>query len=639
MRRPSLFAFASSLLLAAAWTAPCASSQAEPACEAHDPLRRPFFGDTHVHTALSFDAMGQGTRAGPRDAYRFARGEAIGLPPFDAEGFALRTMQLRRPLDFAMVSDHAELLGETRICTMPGLPGHDAYACVLARRWPRLGYALINGHVFSQEHPQRLSLCGEDASRCLEAARTPWHRIQQAAESATDRSPACRFTAFVGYEWTGMPSGDNIHRNVVFRNANVPELPASFLDSPTPEGLWSALERDCLHAGVGCDALAIPHNSNLSNGRMWPAASGPGHEPSAEAARRQARIEPLVEITQHKGDSECRAGEADELCGFETLPWARMQESASSWLWQPPAPGVYTREVLAQGLLLDQQVGANPFKFGLIGSTDTHYATPGMVEEDRHPGHGAGLISSRYEVPPIPDQPRFNPGGLAVLWAEENSRDSLFAAMRRRETYGTSGPRMEVRFFGGWEYAQDICTAADFAAQGYAGGVPMGGTLAPAPGPGARPGFALYALRDPGPPDRPGTPLQRLQVVKAWLDDGEVREAVFDVAGDPGNEANVDFATCTPQGAGFDRLCTLWEDPDFSADEHALYYARVIENPSCRWQHFHCLAAGANCSDPSSVSPGLEACCDPAIPRSVQERAWSSPIWYTPRTLEENASQ
>jgi hypothetical protein len=609
------------------------TEQREP-CAHHDPLRRPFFGELHVHTAFSFDGWGQGTRGTPRDAYAFAQGASIGIQPYDEKGQPLRRVQLRRPLDFTLVSDHAELLGETRICSTPGAPGHGSFVCWLNHRFPKLGYALVNSQ-YSSLTPRRMGFCGEGAKDCLAAESLAWRAIQDAAEEAYDRTRACRFTSFVGYEWSGMPDGNNLHRNVVFRNAVVPARPANYIEQSTVEALWTRLEEDCLDAGNGCEALAIPHNSNVSGGLMFRDVRSDGAPLTRADAERRAARERLLEVTQHKGDSECRAGGADELCGYEKLPYTRMEQMASERMWSPPEPLSYAREALIEGLRLEQRLGANPFAFGLVGATDTHLATPGLVDEDRFVGHAAGTVSARLEIPPLPDRLDFNPGGLAVLYAEENSRDALFEAMQRREAYGTSGPRIQVRFFGGYDHAADLCAAPDFVARGYAGGVPMGGDLSAAPA-GAAPRFAVWALADPGTLDRAGTQLQRIQIVKGWLENGEPREAVFDVAGDVKNGAAVDPLTCDPTGPGFAQLCTVWRDPAFDPRSPAVYYARVVENPSCRWNAWACLAARVDCADPDAVPDGLEPCCDASVPKTIQERAWTSPIWYTPPVEEKS---
>ncbi len=599
-------------------------------CADFDPLRRPFFGDTHVHTSLSFDAAGQGTRAGPREAYRFARGEPLGIQPYADDGSPSELVQLRRPLDFAMVSDHSDLLGETQMCATPGLPGYDSWICTVFRRWPLLGYALINSR-YGMERPTRMSFCGPDARICLEAADGPWKIIQTAAEEAYDRTASCTFTTFVGYEWTGMPGMANIHRNVVFRNERVQQHPTTFVENPTGELLWTKLEEECLDGDRGCDVIAIPHNSNVSKGLMFRIENEAGQPIDQADALRRSKLETLVEVTQHKGDSECRPDglSRDELCGYEKLPYPSLDGEARPGTQSIP-PRVHAREALTEGLVQHARIGANPFRFGLIGSTDTHLGTPGLVDEDQFPGHAAGPITRRMEIPALPDSPRYNPGGLAVLWAEENSRDALFEAMRRREAYGTSGPRIVTRFFGGWDYPPDLCDAPDLVARGYAQGVPMGGELGPLPASSSKPRFLIAGWQDAGTADRPGTPLERLQVIKSWVDDAGPHEKVYDVARAPGPIGTVDLATCELGAEGAPSLCTVWEDPDFAATEHAMYYVRVVESPSCRWLQFVCNAKGVECGDPTTVQDGLEPCCDDTSAKTLQERAWTSPIWYTP---------
>ena len=607
-------------------------------CTVHDPNRRPWFGDTHVHTAFSFDASTQDTRNTPRDAYRFAKGERMGIQPYAEDGTALRSIQLERPLDFVAVSDHAELLGEVRMCMTPDSAGYWSPVCILHRGFPSVGFQLIAARTLQMKG--RWGFCGDDGADCLREARGVWQEIQAAAEEAYDRSPACDFTSFVGYEWTAsVGTGQNLHRNVIFRNARVPEDPPSWVDTDSAVALWDALDAACTQGVPGCEVLTIPHNPNLGAGLMFEAASlesdddrGKPFDPAT--AKRRQRMEPLVEMMQHKGDSECdiRAGfEDDEACGFENLPYDQFGAKFSMFVESRIASrSSFVRDAFARGLLLEKQIGVNPFRFGVIASTDTHIAAPGLTAEKGHPGHGgAGMGAQDVKPTGFPDDLEFNPGGLAVLWAEENSRDALFSAMQRREAYGTSGTRPTVRFFGGFDYPDTMCAEPGFATRGYASGVPMGGDLPPAPADAKGPRFAVWALQDAGTPASPGTPLQRIQIVKGWVEDGDVREQVIDVAGGP-NEASVDLATCEPQGEGHRELCTVWTDPDFDATAPAFYYARVLENPTCRWSQHVCNEAGVDCSEPGSVPPGLVACCSEEHAATIQERAWTSPIWYAP---------
>ncbi|HIF97780.1 MAG TPA: DUF3604 domain-containing protein [Myxococcales bacterium] len=620
---------------------PYAVTEEREACANHDPLRRPFFGDTHVHTTYSFDANSQDTRNSPRDAYRLAKGEKVGLQPYDAEGNALRSAQLRRPLDFTAVTDHAEMLGEIRICRDESLPGSDSDFCWTYRLNPINGFGpMAFRNLLLRD---RFQFCGEDGEICRDQAMVVWRDIQAAAEEAYDRSAECSFTSFVGYEWTAsVGNGLNLHRNVIFRNERVPDLPPSWVETPSAYNLWEHLQRGCVDGVEGCDVLTIPHNSNLSGpGLMFASAKvrtlGDLDMPvDREEASLRQRWEPLVEIMQHKGDSECLLGgeTTDEACGFEKVPYnsfagvGRIATEGSLVLGpslQPDKRGM-VREALKKGLVIQGQVGENPLKYGIVASTDTHLGTPGLTIEDEAKGHGG---AGARNAAGLPDDLEFNPGGLAVIWAEENSRDAIFAGMQRREAYGTSGTRPVVRFFGGWDYPAELCEGTGLAAAGYRGGVPMGGDLSkPSEGSGA-PHFIVSALQDPGTPQVAGTPLQRVQVVKGWVKDGEAHEKVYDVAGGE-NGASVDTATCERSGAGARSLCAVWVDPEFDSGESAFYYARVLENPTCRWSQKICVDAKVSCDDPSTITAGLEGCCSQAHVRTVQERAWTSPIWYTP---------
>lgn len=600
--------------------------EARPPCDHRDPLRQPFFGDLHVHTARSQDASTQDTRTSPADAYRFARGAALGIQPFDAEGRPLRRVQLARPLDFAAVTDHAEQIGEVHLCNTPDSAGYDSLVCRTYRRFPRLAFFVMNGRYSMLG--SRWGFCGEGAVHCLEAAGVVWKEHRDAAAAAYDRSSDCAFTSFVAYEWTAARGrGGHLHRNVVFRNASVPELPISVMETgPMAIELWRRLDAECRDGRPGCEAITIPHNSNWSDGSAFSSAHLPGEEITAEEAPLRARYDRLVEMIQHKGESECALypGTSDEGCAFEKAPNPFAPDAA-------PEPIDYARDALERGLALEATLGVNPLAFGQIGSTDTHLGTPGLVAERGHPGHGgAGKPGNRvFGEPGFQDIPSLNPGGLAVLWAEENTRDALFDAMLRREVYATSGTRPTLRLFGGWDFGEASCAdASAVPALGYAGGVPMGGALPPRPAGAVAPTFLIAAGRDP---HAEGADLERIEIVKGWVEDGERKETVLTVAGGD-TDASVDLATCERRGRGHGQLCTVWRDPDFDPEEPAFYYARLRESPSCRWTQWACLDAGIRCEDPATVTSGYEACCTGELEPTIQERAWSSPIWYRPAT-------
>jgi hypothetical protein len=605
------------------------SEQREP-CRQQHPLNQLYWGDLHVHTRYSLDASTQDTRTTPAQAYDFARGTEIGIQPWQ-DGKASRHIRLQRPLDFAAVTDHAEMLGEVEICTTPGMEGYNGWSCKVYRWFPRIAFYLFNVTAASGD---RLGFCGDDGEVCRQGARGPWQKMQTAAEAAYDRSEDCQFTSFVAYEWTGASENlGNTHRNVIFRNAEVPDLPVSFIDSEKlAVNLYRQLDEACIDADGSCDVIIIPHNSNLSDGFMFKLRGEDGSPLSAADAATRARLETLVELLQHKGASECffEAGVTeDELCAFEQLPYDKFSGKFQSWARETPKPDDgFMREVLRDGLREEQRIGVNPFQTGFIGSTDTHLGTPGAVSEKEFYGHGGAGVPANEEVPPgLVDDLEFSPGGLAAVWARENSRDALFDAMRRRETYATSGPRMELRFFGGDQLESDLCGQTDFVERAYQQGTPMGGNILAGP----VPRFAVAAQRDAGSASDPGLPLQRLQIIKGWVDStGAGHEKVYEVAGDPDNGASVDISSCTTRGEGFESLCSVWQDPDYRADEFAYYYARAVENPSCRWSQHICAARAVDCSDPDSIGDGLEGCCAPEHRPVIQERAVSSPIWHSP---------
>lgn len=610
-------------------------------CTSYNPLRSPFFGETHIHTSYSGDAAFVRVRTTPRDAYMFAKGGQIGLPPYDAMDLPTRFAQLRRPLDFTAVTDHSEFLGEIRTCLTPGLPGYDDQTCQDVRTELASPPAGITAPIplvviafqltIQDANPVRLDLCGPGGVNCTNQAAQVWQDELDAAEEFYDRTDACAFTTFPAYEWTNNLDGYNLHRNIIFRNAEVPALPTSYYEQPLVEGLFSTLENDCLDQPGNCDFVSIPHNSNASGGLMFESANGDGSPLTKADALRRASHEPLVEIFQHKGQSECHPAYSpnDEQCGFEQLKRLQLFQNATPAALPPRAN--FLRYALQEGLRQNDALGANPFKLGFVGSTDGHSSLPGGVVETDFgtTGHLGVRDGSAQNIlsKVAPGGITTNGGGLAVLWAEENSRDALFAAMRRREAYATSGTRPIVRFFGG-RPPKNACDDPAFVEEGYARGVPMGGEIGPVLG-RRSPRFAVMAMQDPGGGGEPSTPLQRIQIVKGWIDDeNRAQERVYDVAGSERNGADVDTTTCATSGTGAASLCAVWEDPAFKPEQRAYYYARVLENPICRWSTRLCNSLGVDCSQPGSYPAIYNECCSGLAEKTIQERAWTSPIYY-----------
>ena len=590
-----LLAFTSNLLFANQ-SQVYANEDREP-CSVYVPNKMPLFGDLHVHTTLSLDANTQGTLNTPDDAYRYAKGQPLYLQPYNEDKTSSRSSKLNQGLDFAAVTDHAELLGEVRLCLDPQSAKYNGLQCRTYRNFPKLSYFYMNAKA-SMRKP--LGMCGDSREICLEAAEKPWQEIIQAAEEHYDRTAACSFTTFVGYEWTGAAySGNNLHRNVIFDSSNVPYQPISFYEAPTRVELWEQLDQECLK---DCDYMVIPHNSNLSNGFMF-------EKPNQDEIYLQNIREPLVEIFQHKGSSECAINSNDPLCSFEQLPYKDFKSKFSKDFSASPNSS-FVRDALNQGLLIQAKENINPFKFGFIGSTDTHLGTPGLVDEEVFPGHGGAGKSFRSSIPDgLPDDIEFNPGGLAVVWAEENSRTSIFNALKRKEVYGTSGPRFLVRFFLGEGLDTNLCDHPDAVSYAYKNGIPMGSTSGSNLMSKAR--LFISASADPSSKHQY---IEKLQVVKGRIVDGEVITSVHDVMSH--KPTDLDLNSCKVIGTGVRSMCTVWDDPSFNQEDEAYYYVRVVANKSCRWSHNLCLKNSEYCEDSNSN-----------IPKFIQERAWTSPIW------------
>jgi hypothetical protein len=620
--------------------APPQSAGERVACANHDPLRQAFFGDLHVHTSASMDANSRDMLGDADTAFRFAKGATVGLSPYDENGKGTQSAQLTRSLDFAAVTDHAEMIGEVWLCRHPDSPSYQSKSCRTFRgddEGESKSYEFMASIARMNALPGLLGtrspdLCGPENRWCRDALATAWGQNQEAVERHYDRSAACGFTTFHGYEYSQSVRLSMLHRNIIFRNEVIPELPVSALDEPDPIEMLATVSALCNESGGDCEAISIPHNPNASNGRMFSVFyhDAPISEQKRQAALR-ARMEPLLEMMQVKGESECRSGlwnvfGEDELCDFEKIRGEG--EDAPSDCEDDYGSGAsggagcqsrldFARYALIEGMVEQERIGVNPYRFGLIGATDAHNANPGDTEEDSYSGCCGSaddspekrlLPATNFAGRPIAAR---NPGGLMGVWAEENSRDALFDAMKRREVFATSGTRITPRFFAGWDLPEDICDGS-LADAGYSGGVPMGGQLEGGDG---SPLFVAAALRDPT-----GGLLQRLQIIKVWHDgDRRFHQQVVDLAGNPESGASVDLDTCEPRGPGSTTLCGTWRDPQFDPDQLAAYYVRVVENPSCR-HHWH-----DRLRFPESQRP--DVCSDPGLPKILKERAWTSPIW------------
>jgi len=602
--------------------------------------RKAFFGDLHVHTKYSFDAYAFGTLATPYDAYRYAKGEAIKHPG----GFDVK---MRAPLDFYAVTDHAMFLGLVEASadtstefsrTKPAQPLHN----LNAKENLNIDSIAQRTTAFRSFLPSVADgiVAGEITVEQVESvARTAWSDTIRAADQHNQPG---KFTTFAAYEYTSSTHEmGNLHRNVIFRGTDkLPAIPFSRFHSQNPELLWDWMD-DLREQGI--ESLAIPHNSNGSNGAMFEMVDWAENPIDDAYADRRLRNEPLVEITQVKGTSDTHPSLSaeDEWADFEIMPYR-----VATTLQSAP-PGSYVRDAYLRGLTLKEQGTANPYRFGLVGASDTHTAAISVDESNFFAK--VGLLDSNGVLRgslPIPESEQgtfrsardetytddkgrvFTTGGpetwgasgLAAVWAEENTREAIYSAFRRKETFATTGPRIKVRLFAGYDYNETMLKAHDVFKQAYAGGVTMGNDLIPE---GKRaPRFLAWATRDDA-----SAPLQRLQIIKGWRAGGESREQVYDVACSTGkpdqkshrckdNGAKVDISTCAITGAGAAELKAVWQDPGFDPSQRAFYYVRVLENPTCRWSTWDAVRAG--------VEPRQD------LQKTLQERAWSSPIWYTP---------
>jgi hypothetical protein len=584
---------------------------------------RVYWGDTHLHTSYSFDA-GFGNPLGPEVAYRFARGEEV----TSSQGIHAK---LARPLDFLVVSDHAEFIGMPDLLRAndPQLLKNET-----AARWAKMLHAGGEEATKAGIEAVLAIFKRNEVFKDPKVTRTIWEKVTSIATQYNDPG---HFTAFNGFEWTSAPGpGNNLHRVVIFRdNAQRANqvLPFSAFDSENPEDLWKYLAG--YEQKTGGQILAIPHNGNLSNGMMFALADMSGNPFTRQYAENRARWEPLAEVTQTKGDSETHPylSPDDEFANFERWDFGNMMNPVV-----PKQPDMlqheYARSALKLGLKLEKQLGVNPYKFGMIGSTDSHNSLS-TVEEDNFfgkmpssepsPERWKEVFLWKADKTPAAAAWQIQAAGLVGVWARENTRDALFDSMKRKEVYASTGPRITVRVFAGWDFNSGDLERPDFAAEGYKRGVPMGGTLAKSPASSAAPTILIRALRDPD-----GANLDRVQIIKGWLDNkDELHERIYDVAVSNGRKigsdgrckksvgSTVDIANATYTNAiGAPLLSGWWKDPDFNPQERAFYYIRVIQIPTPRWTAYDQKRFGIKMPD--------------YVPVTVTDRVYTSPVWYSP---------
>ncbi len=594
--------------------------------------RNAYFGELHIHTNYSMDANVFGTQVNPRMAYQFAKGEPTAI------GKSGITQRISTPLDFAAVTDHAEGMGMLSQCYTPDSGSYWSLECIGVRYkvlllFPKL--FKVNTQEGAAKANYAPGACGEGGRLCVQAARGVWEDNQNAAN---EHYQPGKFTTFIGYEYSPtLQLGGQLHRNVIFRGANVPETVFSAADG-FAEDLLRWLDQRCTGT---CRALAIPHNPNMSWGLQFGDTQANASPHTRDSLALRAKYERLVEIFQAKGGSECArgVGNSDEECGFENLFPACTPEQLAvdprtgQHAPRCVAPTDMVRNTLRKGLLDEKKWGLNPYKFGIVAATDNHNGLSGDTSESNYNGHATPLddapdkrlgMQTNIVVRTLGfSMSAPNPGGLTGVWAEQNTRESIWDGLYRRESWGTSGTRVKLRFFGGYNLPANLHTQPDRVKAGYAKGVPMGADLN-ATADGKAPSFSLWAGRDAN-----SAPLYKLQIVKGWVEGDSTLEKVYDVACSDGlqsdakthlcadNGAKVNLSDCSiSQDKGAAELATTWTDPEFKPAQSAFYYVRVLENPVCRYTQRDALKLGV--AHPAGFSP------------TIRERAWSSPIWYTP---------